>query len=155
MAKQSHGHAGTIPLTPEQKMWLRANTVLPTIFAAPMVVIVGGALYLVGSRFGSHIAVKVFVALGVLLLLAVTAAVVLHVANNLRDAISGTARVAEALVVSKRESGRSPRSFYLECEALGTLIVMHEVYQAVGVGLAYRLVYSPHTKRCWTAEAIA
>jgi hypothetical protein len=136
-------------------MWLRANMILPALFAIPMVAVVGGVLYLVYSRFGDRGPVKVFVALGALLLVSVTGAVALHIANNFRDARDGTARETETRVLAKRESGRSPKSFYLDCEAVGTLIVLHDVYQTVTVGSTYRVVYSARTKRCWTAELVS
>jgi len=143
-----------VPLTEEQRNWLRVNTILPALFAAPIVAIVGSALVFIHRRFGAAWPVTIFVGLAALLLIAVTSAVALHVMNNLRDARRGVADVAVARLTGKRGAGWSPKTLYAEFESVGSVIVMGDVYEGLVAERWYRVTFSPYTRRCWAVVEV-
>lgn len=144
----------TAPLTVEQRNWLWVNAILPTAFAVPLIAGMGGVLLFLRWRFGNAPFMTIFVALGALLLVAITAAVVLHVANNARDVRAGVALVGVGRLVARRDTGRSPRTHYATFDVIGEVIVPYEIYVRLESGHRYRVVFSRHTRRCWSAEAI-
>lgn len=141
----------TEPLTIEERNWLRANAILPPLFAIPIALVMAAVLVFIERRF-DHPAVTVFAAIAGLLLLLVLAAVALHVWNNVRD-VREDALVARAKLVGKRSTGRSPRTFYATLDGVGSLIVMGEVYETLALDRIYRVKYSRRTKRCWSTTA--
>jgi hypothetical protein len=140
------------PLDGQQLMWLRLNAYLPVIFALVIVLFLAAALSLVYWRLGSALPVKIFVGIGALLLVAVTVATAMHVANNWRDAALGHAYVRRALLQRKRETTQRTRTYYLEFADMKPLIVMKEVYDSVTEHQTYRVTYSPHTRRGWSVD---
>ena len=147
------GAMGTVPLTIEQRNWLRANVVLPlvAVWGALGVMVLffscffGGALvYTIG---------KVFAVVLALLAAGLLAATWLHVRGNLRDLRLGVAQVSTARLLSRTSTGHSPRSFYLELEGVGSVTVMADQYEGLVDGGLYRVTYSPHTRKGWTIEA--
>jgi hypothetical protein len=141
----------TAPLTIEQINWLRVNAVMPVIF---VLVIVGGlaTLFLCFfSQFLDRPFVKGFVVVGGLLLLAVAAAVALHVRNNWADLRMGVAQVRRARLTGKRASAgsRGGYTYYADFEQVGAVIIMGDVYEPLVVGQTYHVTYSPHTRKGW------
>lgn len=147
------GSAGesTAPLTIEQINWLRVNAIMPVIF---VLVIVGGLALLFSCFFGQFLDrpfVKGFAVIGGLLLLAVAAAVALHVRNNWADLRMGVAQVRRARLTGKRASAgsRGGYTYYAEFEQVGAVIVMGDIYEPLVVGQTYVVTYSPHTRKGW------
>jgi hypothetical protein len=141
----------TAPLTIEQINWLRVNAIMPVIF---IVVIVAGLATLFGCFFGQALDrpfVKGFVVISGLLLLAVAAAVALHVRNNWADLRLGVAQVRRARLTGKRASAgsRGGYTFYAEFEQVGAVIVMGDIYEPLVVGQIYEVTYSPRTRKGW------
>ncbi|HET7434098.1 MAG TPA: hypothetical protein VFN10_05225 [Thermoanaerobaculia bacterium] len=144
----------TVPLTDEQRNWLRVNAIFPALFAIPIVFVIGAVLLFIARRFHA-LPVTIFACAGGLLLIAVTAGVALHVRNNLRDLQRGVAHVVTARLLSKRATGRNTKSFYATLEHVGDVIVMHDLYATLSEQALYRVTYSPSTKRCWSATNLS
>lgn len=142
----------TVPLTAEQRNWLRVNTILPTLFIIPIILVVGGALFFIYRRFPESLAVTVFTGAGALLLFIVSIFVGMHVSNNLRDLRGGVSNVAVARLLKKSESARSPKSFFAMFQGVGMVTVMHDIYSTLVEDRSYRVTYTPHTKRGWRVE---
>src|SRR5690349_15690925 len=107
--------ATTVPLTPEQLAWLRANTVLPVILLALML---GGIVLIFGcffARFLTSPFIRIFlIACGVLLLV-VGVLVGMHIRNNRADARAGVAQVRIARLSRKHATtGSGSRTYYAE-----------------------------------------
>lgn len=146
--------AATVPLTVEQLNWLRVNAFLPPIFALAMI---GGLAVLFSCFFGQFLDrpfVKGFVIVAGLVLLGVFAAVALHVRNNWADLRMGVAQVRVARLANKRASSgsRGGYTYYAEFEQVGSVIVMHDIYEPLVVGQIYRVTYSPHTRKGWRVD---
>lgn len=129
------------------------NTILPPLFAVPIVCILGVVLALIYSRFGASMPAKIFVGIGGLLLVGMVIAVVMHVRNNSSDLRRGVADVVTARLTGKRETGRSPKTLYADFDGTGSLIAPSDVYAAMEIGRTYRIAYSPRTRRLWSADA--
>lgn len=143
--------ASTAPLTVEQINWLRVNAIMPPIFA---LAIIGGIVLLFSCFFGQFLDrpfVKGFAVIAGLLLLGVLAAVALHVRNTWADLRMGVAQVRVARLANKRASAssRGGYTYYAEFEQIGSLIVMHDIYEPLVVGQFYQVAYSPHTRKGW------
>ncbi|HEY0736116.1 MAG TPA: hypothetical protein VGD69_14470, partial [Herpetosiphonaceae bacterium] len=145
----------TVPLTSEQRMWLRANSVLPV---ASLLGVIGVAVVL-GSCIISRFIGAPFVALLVLvaaaLFLVMLVVVGRYAYQHYADLRLGVAYVSSAELLQKRATTQSPRSFSAEFKDIGTLTIMYEVYQALDVGQQYRITYSPHTRRGWSVERLS
>jgi hypothetical protein len=142
----------TIPLTPEQRNWLKTNTYLPVIFLGVTLLILGSMFACLFVGFAGNPIFIGFSIVAGLIVLAVIAATGLHIYNNAMDLKDGVAQVRTAKLIRKHETSRAPRTFYVEFEDLGSVIVMYEVYEKLQDGNSYRVVYSPHTKRGWSIE---
>lgn len=148
------GAATTVLLTVEQRNWLRANMLLPTLFLA---LLLGGIMALGVCVIGSaltHPVVRIGALVAAALMMGVVGISVVHVRNHAADARLGVAQVRLARLTRKHESGQSPRTFYAELEGVGTVIVMHELYEQLEEGVRYRVTFSPHTRRGWAMEAV-
>ncbi|HYF63436.1 MAG TPA: hypothetical protein VD886_11520 [Herpetosiphonaceae bacterium] len=147
--------ASTAPLTIEQINWLRVNAFGPPIFA---LAIIGGVALMFSCFFGQLLDrpfVKAFAIVAGLLLLGVLAAVALHVRNTWADLRAGVAQVRVARLADKRASAGSSggRTYYAEFEEVGSVIVMHDIYEPLVVGRLYQVTYSPHTRKGWRVDA--
>lgn len=138
-----------VPLTNEQRMWLRANALLPTVFLAAMLVIIAGIFALVAGPLLSHPVVRVFAGIVGVLLLAVCIAVAKHVRNNRADLRRGTATIARARLDTKHQTTRAPYTFYAVFDDVGQVIVMGNVYEQLVEGETYEITFSPHTRKAW------
>lgn len=143
----------TISLTPEQQNWLKTNTFLPVIFLAVTLAILAGIFACLFTGFAGNPIFIGFTVIAGILVLAVLAATGLHIYNNAMDLKAGVAQVRTAKLIRKYETSRAPRTFYAEFEDVGTVIIMHEIYEKLQDGNVYRVVYSPHTKKGWSVEA--
>jgi hypothetical protein len=143
----------TIPLTPEQRNWLKTNTFLPVIFLAVTLAILAGIFACLFTGFAGNPIFIGFTVIAGILVLAVLAATGLHIYNNAMDLKAGVAQVRTAKLIRKHETSRAPRTFYAEFEDVGTVIIMHEIYEKLQNGNVYRVVHSPHTKKGWSVEA--
>lgn len=147
-------NVATVPLTDEQRMWLKVNTTLPIL---TLLLVMGGMLLILSCFWGGFLDspfVKGFWALVGLLLVAVCVMVAIHVRSHRADARAGVAQVRVARLIRKWATSQSPRVLYAEFEQIGSLKLMPDVYQQVVEGTQYRVTYSPHTRRVWTAELI-
>jgi hypothetical protein len=142
----------TIPLTPEQRNWLKTNTYLPVIFLGVTLLIMGSIFACLFVEFAGNPIFIGFSILAGLIVLAVITATVLHIYNNTMDLKAGGAQVRIAKLIRKHETSRAPRTFYAEFEEIGTVIIMYEIYEKLQDGNMYRVVYSPHTKKGWSIE---
>ena len=140
------------PLNAEQLMWFRLNAYMPVIFTLVMELLLSTGLALIYWRLGRAWPVKIFVGVGVLLLIAVTIAVAMHVRNNWRDAALGHAYVRRALLRRKHHTTQRTRVYYLEFADMKPLTVTKEVYDSVAEQQTYRVIYSPHTRRGWSVD---
>jgi hypothetical protein len=142
-----------VPLTPEQRQMLRLNTILPTLVAIPIVLVLAGVLAsIASSRAFGHPAVKAFVGCAALLLAGIVIAGAMHVRNHLLDYRAGVAAVCFERLISKRETGRAPKTFYATFERTGDVILMHDAWLPLEPGRAYRVTFSPRTRRGWSVE---
>lgn len=144
--------ATTVPLTMEQRNWLRANMVLPLVFLA---LLLGGIMALGACVIGpvlTHPVVRLGAGVAAALMMGVVGISVMHVRSHWADARLGVAQVRVARLVRKHETGQSPRTFYAELEGIGTVIVMHDLYERLEEGGRYRVTFSPHTRRGWAME---
>ncbi|MFN8411361.1 MAG: hypothetical protein U0Z26_03135 [Anaerolineales bacterium] len=142
----------TAPLTPEQQNWLRTNTYLPVIvLAIVLLFLVGIFICLFVGLAGNPFFIG-FTILAGILLLAVTAAVGLHIYNHAMDLKDGVAQICTAKLIRKHETSRAPRTFYAEFEEVGSVTVTYEDYEKLENSKLYRVTYSPHTKRGWKIE---
>jgi hypothetical protein len=144
----------TIPLSLEQRNWLKTNTFLPVILLAVMLAILAGMFTCLFVGFAGNPIFIGFTAITGILVLAVIAATGLHIYNNAMDLKDGVAQVRNAKLIRKHETSRAPRTFYAEFEDVGTVIIMYDIYEKLQDGDVYRVVYSPHTKRGWNIESI-
>lgn len=144
--------AMTVPLTAEQLSWLKTNTILPILVLLPILAGVVLMAVCVGGRFINSPFVKGFAVIAGLLLLGGAVVVALHVRSHRADARAGVAQVRVAQLLRKRMTSQSPRVFYAEFEQIGSLNVMHELYQQLVEGQRYRVTYSPQTRRAWSIE---
>jgi hypothetical protein len=142
----------TVPLTLEQRNWLKTNTFLPVIFLAVMLAILVSMFACLFVGFAGNPIFIVFAIIAGLLVIAVSVATGIHIYNNAMDLKDGVAQVRTAKLIRKHETSRAPRTFYAEFEGVGTVIVMYDVYEKLESGNAYRVVYSSHTKRGWSVE---
>jgi membrane protein implicated in regulation of membrane protease activity len=142
----------TVPLTPEQRMWLRANSVLPVVSllgVAGVAAVVGSCII---SRFITAPLVALFALVVGALLLVLLVVVGRYAYQHYAALRLGVVYVSSAELIQKRATTQSPRSFSAEFKDLGVLTVMHEVYQSLDVGQRYRVTYSPHIRRGWSVE---
>jgi hypothetical protein len=141
-----------VPLTTEQRNWLRANTILPTVFLAATLVLLGGMFVLIFAPVLSHPAVKIFAGIAALLLVAACMAVALHIRNNRADLRRGTTTVARARLQRKHRTSRAPYTFYAVFEGIGQVIVMGETYERLAEGETFEVTFSPHTRKAWSVR---
>lgn len=144
----------TIPLTTEQRAWLRINSVLPISVLLGMLVV--GAVFgscIVGRFFNTPFVSLLLVGVSVLFLVA---AILTgrYAYQHYADLRLGVASVHDAQLVHKLATERSPRTFFAEFEGIGSLLVLYDQYQPLIIGQRYRLIYSPHTKRAWAIEPL-
>jgi len=143
-----------VPLTDEQRNWLRVNALLPTLFiTALLIVIVAMFAFVWSTGAFAHPLVKVFTALSALLVIAVCIAVFKHVRNNRADLKRGTATIVTERLVRKHRTDRSPYTFYAEFEHAGQVIVMGDVYETLVENETYDVTFSPRTKKAWAVSA--
>ncbi|HEY0605469.1 MAG TPA: hypothetical protein VGD58_21285 [Herpetosiphonaceae bacterium] len=144
----------TIPLTSEQRVWLRANSVLPVVSLLGVL----GAAGLLGSCIFSRFIGAPFVALLALavaaLFLVMLVGVGRYAYQHYADLRLGVAYVRSAELLQKRATTQSPRSFSAEFKDIGVITIMYDVYQTLDVGQQYRVTYSPHTRRGWFVERL-
>lgn len=143
----------TVPLTSEQRNWLKTNTFLPVIFLGITLAILASIFACLFAGFAGNPIFIGFTVIAGILVLAVLAATGLHIYNNAMDLKAGVAQVRTAKLIRKHETSRAPRTFYAEFEDVGTVIIMYEIYEKLHDGNTYRVVYSPHTKKGWSVEA--
>ncbi|BAZ09763.1 hypothetical protein NIES4071_15730 [Calothrix sp. NIES-4071] len=153
----------TLPMTPQQRVWLRRKA-----FAAVIVLIV--SLIGFGFLFGfipAQILVKpnvsfemqMFARTVIFLLLVYTifSFVVCwrHIRNHLTDAREGILHVEAVRLKSKRRIFRSGLRYYGEFEKVGSLILIRDIretYDQLALKDWYRVIYSPHTKYAWVVQ---
>lgn len=142
----------TIPLTLEQRNWLKTNTFLPVIFLGVTLATLAGIFSCMFVGFAGNPIFIGFTVIAGILVLATIVATGLHIYNNAMDLKDGVAQVRTAKLIRKHETSRAPRTFYAELEDVGTVIIMYEIYEKLQEGNMYRVVYSPHTRRGWLVE---
>ncbi|HEX2832406.1 MAG TPA: hypothetical protein VHW00_05285 [Thermoanaerobaculia bacterium] len=139
-----------VPLTDEQRMWLRANALLPTVFLLATLLLLAGMVALIAGPILPHPLGRIFVAVVALLLVGVCIAVAIHVRNNRADLRRGTASVARARLQRKERSGRAPYTFYAVFDGVGRVIVMGDVYERLVEGRTFEVTFSPRTRKAWS-----
>ena len=139
----------TRTLTLEEKNWLRANAVLPTIMIAILLAIIAGIFACLFTGLMGNVIFMIFLAISGLMFLAVLAAVGVHVYNNYMDLRDGVVQVRQAELTRKHHTSRSPKTFYAEFTGIGDVIIMGDVYEKIDEGKTYYVSYSPRTRRGW------
>lgn len=144
----------TVALTSEQRMWLRANSVLPVV---SLLGVIGVAVLLsscIISRFIGAPFVALFGLIVAALFLVMLVVVARYAYQHYADLRLGVAYVSSTELIQKRATAQSPRAFSAEFKDIGVLTVMYEVYQSLDVGQQYQVTYSPHTRRGWSVERL-
>jgi Kef-type K+ transport system membrane component KefB len=143
------------PLSLEETNALRVNTVMPVV-----VILIIMAIALVMTMFmvlplWDRPLVKVFASVVGLLLTATAIAVWMHVRNNLGDLRDGVAQVRSGRLLSKRQTGRAPYTFYATIEGTGEVIVWGSDYANMTEQSSYTVAFSPRTRRAWSVAPVS
>jgi hypothetical protein len=145
----------TRPLSTEEINALRVNTVMPVVvILVVMVVAMVMTLFIVLPLWDRPF-VKVFASAIGLLLTAVAIAVGMHVRNNLGDLRDGVAQVRSGRLLSKRQTGRAPYTFYATIEGAGEVIVWGADYANMAEQSSYTIAFSPRTRRAWSVARVS
>ncbi|GAB4496585.1 MAG: hypothetical protein OHK003_02170 [Anaerolineales bacterium] len=142
----------TKPLTPEQQGWLRINSCLPAAIIAGLIIVLAGIFLFLLIALPDNFFVKILTSISGLIIFFVLVASGIHIYNNYMDLRDGTTQVRVGRLMGKRETGRSPKTFYAEFENAGSVIVMGDVYEKLEVNKTYKVTYSPRTRRGWEVE---
>lgn len=142
----------TKPLTPEQQGWLRINSCLPVVIIAGLIVVLAGIFLFLLIVLPDNFFVKILASISGLIILLVLIASGIHTYNNYMDLRDGATQVRAGRLIGKRETGRSPKTFYAEFENAGSIIVMGDVYEKLELDKTYKVTYSPRTRRGWEVE---
>lgn len=142
----------TKPLTPEQQGWLRINSCLPVAIITVLIVMLAGIFLFLLIALPDNFFVKILSFISGLIILFVLVASGIHTYNNYMDLRDGATQVRVDRLMGKRETGRSPKTFYAEFENTGSIIVMGDVYEKLEPGKKYKVAYSPRTRRGWEVE---
>ena len=142
----------TQPLTPGQQNWLRVNTYFPVTLILGMLGVLGGIFLCFLVNLPDNPMVQLFIYTSGAIILLILAATGMHVYNNYMDLRDGVSQVRIETLSGKRETGRSPKTFYAEFEQAGAIIVMGDVYEKLEIGKTYKVTYSPRTRHGWEVE---
>ncbi|MBK9780704.1 MAG: hypothetical protein IPP55_11740 [Anaerolineales bacterium] len=142
----------TQALTPEQQNWLKTNTIMPTLFVVIILGVFCGIFTCLFTGLKGTLFFTIFTAAASLLIFAVLVAVGMHVYNNLMDLHDGVAQVHTGKLNIKKQTHRSPRTFYAEFDHIGSVTIMGDVYEKLEEGKTYRVTYSPRTRRGWEVD---
>lgn len=142
----------TQPLTPEQKNWLRVNSYFPVVMILILMTLLVGIFSCLLISLPDSFFVRILAITSGTILLLVLSAAAMHIYNNYMDLRDGATQVRVGRLIGKRETGRSPKTFYAEFENAGSIIVMGDVYEKLEVDKTYKVTYSPRTRRGWEVE---
>lgn len=143
-------HPTSRPLDATETNALRVNVFMPVMVVAVIILVAAVMTALIVIPMWDRPFVKWFGLAVALLLTAVVIAVLMHVRNNLGDLRDGVAQVRSGRVTNKRQTGRSPYTFYATIEGTGELIVWGADYEKMQIGESYTVAFSPRTRRAWT-----
>lgn len=142
----------TKPLTLEQQNWLRVNAYLPSILILVLLGALGGIFLCLLINFAGSLFVQILASIAGLIALFVLIVTGIHVRNNLLDMHDGVTQVRVERLTGKRETGRAPKTYYIEFENAGSIIVTDEVYEKLEQGQTYKITFSPRTRHGWDVE---
>lgn len=142
------------PLSAEEANALRVNIVMPVVVTLVIMAVALVMTLLIVLPMWNSPFVTVFAGAIGLLLTAVAIAVWMHVRNNLGDLRDGVAQVRSGRLLSKRQTGRAPYTFYATIEGTGEVIVWGADYANMAEQSSYTIAFSPRTRRAWSVAAI-
>ena len=146
----------TRPLTQEEVNGLRVNMVMPTVILAVIALVVAGMTIAIVVPMWDRPFIPWFAGGAALLLVAVGAAVGLHVRNNAGDLRDGVAQVRTGRVLSKRRTtGDAPYTFYVTVDGVGEVIVWGADWDRMAEHESYTIAFSPRTRRVWSVDCPA
>ena len=76
----------------------------------------------------------------------------LHMRTTRADITDGTAQIKTGRALTQRTGGRRVTWYYTTFEGVGEVEVTREQYEAVTMGSAYTVTYSPRVRRAWSVD---
>lgn len=145
------------PLTPEQRVKLKANIALPLTVVAISVVPIIAASLCMAFGFVQATLFKIFLVIVAALIVAVIGALSKHIYNNVMDLRDGLAEIGKARLTSKKRvsSTRSAApTYYADFDGLGVFTISKEIYEALEEGQFCRVVYAPRARVVFEARML-
>jgi hypothetical protein len=143
------------PLSVEEVNALRVNVIMPVVVVVVIMAIALVMTLLIVLPMWNSPFVKAFMAAIGLLFTAMAVAVWMHVRNNLGDLRDGVAQIRSGRLLSKRQTGRAPYTFYATIEGTGEVIVWGADYAKMTEQSSYTIAFSPRTRRTWTVAPLS
>lgn len=125
--------------------------VMLTVIMAMIAVIASLFIFVAWDRIP---ATKWFAGAVVLLFAGLIAAAMMHMRAARGDITEGAAHIKTGRAVKKRTGGRGSTWYYVTLDGVGEVEVLREQYDAVAIGSAYTVSYSPRVHRAWTVERV-
>jgi hypothetical protein len=138
-----------IPLTNDQRMWLRLNVILPTSLMAIVLMLFTGLFLVFFRSLPSHPMIRGLSWAAAALLVLVLLGVAYHVRNNRLDLARGTASVAIVRLLRKTTGNGSRHTFHAHFDSIGRVVVGMDQYERLTENETYRVTFSPRTRKGW------
>jgi fumarate reductase subunit D len=153
----------TIPMTPQQRVWLRKKAFAPLVvliissigFSFVFGFIPVQILMKANVSFEMQMFARTLIFLLIVYTILTSVAYWRHIHNHLADAQQGILHVEAVRLKSKHRNFRSGLRYYGEFEKVGSLILIRdsrETYDKLAEKDWYRVIYSPHTKYAWVVQ---
>jgi hypothetical protein len=120
------------------------------ILAVIMVMMAVIASFFIVIAWNRLPAVRWFAGALVLLFAGLMAAAILHMRAARADITEALAQIKTGRATKKRTGGRRVTWYYGTFDGIGEVEVTREQYEAVAIGSAYSVSYSPRVRRAWT-----